>query len=284
MLSLYAEPEEMLTYDDSSVIPDKGVTNVVFICPFGSPCVPPNIGPLPAEDMWLRGSHIIADPHAEFFTQEISSHFQCMCISTRFSRIVADINLPCGHNSLIPIGYDRRKLKMNADISLENRKERVRIHSNFRDRCLQLIGEVCPLDHSIIIGIQTFPRIWAGRVVDFDINIMFTEKCKPKAQVFQRIFFERGLQASFNTPYSGKKEDGNALYYLDVAAGRDRDRVTLMFRADLLEIPYFRLTVLNAIGEALVQMNKLVRVGKKAFADYVPPEPGSSNKDFQTNT
>merc|ERR1712062_522175 len=138
-------------------------------------------------------------------------------------------------------------------------------HTAFRRRCLNLVNNACPVEDSMVIGIQTFPRKWGDQTINWDVNIMFTDPFKQSAQDLANNFYQRGLSASFNTPYSGRKEDGNALHYLESCAGK-RDRLTLMFRADLLEIPYFRLTVLKALGDALVQLGKVVRVSK-SFAD-----------------
>jgi len=279
MLSLFAEPEHIDRSEDSIVIPGRGVQNVIIICPFGSSEIPSQVGPLPETDSdWLAGTHILADPGAEFFTQELSANFQCHSISAQFSRIVVDINLPSDHQSTIPVKYGDNIIQMNANLDARDRQIRIQTyHTPFHQRCAKLIKEFCPVENSIIIGVQSCPRIWNNRVVEFDINIMFTDEHKRTAEVLQRIFFEHGLQSSFNNPYSGRMQDGNALFLLGQVAQK-RDNVTLMFRADLLEIPYFRLTVLRALGDGLVDLKKVVRTGKTTFKDYSPPQPGGSRE------
>jgi len=259
MLQLYPFNSNIQLSDACEILTDKTCSTLVLLCVNGSDRIPVACGPFGKNDQRLKGTSHLCDIGAAHFCKELSHRFRCSICIANFSKLVCNVNRAKTNKNCILETLDGRIVEFNHNISQVEKDMRFKTYyDKFFIFAKQLIGNSAP--NSVVVSIRTMPWV-VGQPLQLDVNIMFKNKRGEEiAAIFQQEFFKKGVKASYNTPYSGQRDvfgDGEMLHAVGNICTQQREYITLMFRNDLIMIPFFRTVVIEAMIEACVVLNRI---------------------------
>ncbi|MGF0538623.1 N-formylglutamate amidohydrolase [Agrobacterium sp. ES01] len=170
---------DILTVEDGEPVavdnPD-GAGRFLFICEHASRLMPRNAGNLGLGPEALA-SHIAWDPGALAVASQLSSEFDSVLISQRFSRLIYDCNRPPESPSAMPEASEIYEIPGNKNLAPAERYARTAaLYIPFHDRIAQEVAaRKARRQDTIVVTVHSFTPVYLGKQRDVEVGILHDE-------------------------------------------------------------------------------------------------------------
>jgi predicted N-formylglutamate amidohydrolase len=197
----------------------NGRSPIVLICDHASNFIPRRFGDLGLGKRELE-SHIAWDPGALPVARALAKALDATLIESRFSRLLIDCNRPLDAPDLICPVSENTAGPGNANLSLQERQERVALSwQPFHEAVEQLIKERLLQDReTTLVSIHSFTPVYKGVKRPWHIGILHDEDRSIADPLIAALKASDGIVVGDNEPYS----PADRVYFTLERHGRSR--------------------------------------------------------------
>lgn len=213
-----------------------GAGDVLLVCEHASNFIPPRFDHLGLPED-LRASHIAWDPGALPVALALSAALDAPLIAQKISRLVYDCNRPPDAQSAVPAVSEIHAVPGNANLSAEERQERVTgYYEPFRTALDAAISRRLKAGRPpVIVTIHSFTPLYKGASRDVEIGILHDVDARLADAMLEAARGETRFDVRRNAPYG--PEDGVTHTLREHAVARGLMNVMIEIRNDLLLEP-----------------------------------------------
>lgn len=213
----------------------RGDAPVVLSCEHASQRMPEGYAWHP-EDEHLRGTHWAFDLGVRELTLELALHIGAPAVLSRYSRLLVDPNRSLSSETLFRTTAEGRPVRMNANLSEEDKAERLeRLYHPYHRAVSRAVEET--VSAPVVFAIHSFTPLYEGDPRPMEVAVLF-DKADDLAHRLGRDMEAGGLKVAYNAPYSGKAGMMHAVERHATEFGREA--VELEVRQDLVVDLEFR--------------------------------------------
>jgi predicted N-formylglutamate amidohydrolase len=238
-----------------------GRSPFLLACDHAGNAIPARLGTLGLAEA-DREDHIAIDIGIFSTSHWLAHRLDAPLIGQAYSRLVIDCNRRPGTPMSMPKVSDGRIVSGNADISEEERRQRVaEIFSPYHTALAQLIAERTSLlgTQPILCAMHSFTRVYGGRTRDCDIGVIHGEETEVASRLIHRLKAFGDLRVGYNVPYE-----------IDFAGDH-----TIPAHAVEGGIPYIEIEICQDLIASCAGQRKLAFMFEAAFGDVEAALVGS---------
>jgi predicted N-formylglutamate amidohydrolase len=197
-----------------------------------------------AEDAWLVDTHWAYDLGAAALATALAARLEAPAVLAGFSRLLVDPNRPPESPSFIRTAADGRAVKLNENLTEEERARRTQYWTAYHEAVARTVSETSA---PVLFAVHTFTPHYPGEDRDhIEVGVLFDSE-EELAHAMASHIARAGWLVHLNEPYSGKR---GLIYAVDRharAAGRRALEIEL--RQDLAKNSDKRNALADCIAE-----------------------------------
>jgi predicted N-formylglutamate amidohydrolase len=181
----------------------KGRSPIVLLCDHASNFIPEAFGTLGLARSELA-RHIAWDPGAAPVAQRMAAALDAVLIESRVSRLVIDCNRPLDAPDLIPALSETTAIPGNANLSAEQRAERIALaYEPFHAEIDGIVSErLADGRETRLVSIHSFTPVYKRVARPWHIGIIHDDDRRLAAPLIAALQALRGIAVGVNEPYS----------------------------------------------------------------------------------
>jgi predicted N-formylglutamate amidohydrolase len=186
-------------------LPGRSGAGLLLICDHAVNALPDGYGTLglPPEEM---KRHIAYDIGAYGVTRRLAATLGVPAISTRFSRLLIDVNRGLDDPTLIMRLSDGAVVPGNRSIDEEERERRVRLYYEPYHLAIDSLIESCMAAGvpPVLLSIHSFTECWKGVPRPWDAAVLWDRDYRFAVPLLDALRADPGILVGENEPYDGK--------------------------------------------------------------------------------
>jgi predicted N-formylglutamate amidohydrolase len=232
---------------------EGGRSPFLLACDHAGNAIPARLGTLGLGEA-DREDHIAIDIGIFSTSHWLAHRLDAPLIGQAYSRLVIDCNRRPGTVTSMPKVSDGRVVPGNADISEEERRQRVNeIFTPYHDALARLISKRMSRlgTPPILCAMHSFTRVYGGRTRECDIGVIHGEETEIASRLIHRLKAFGELRVGYNVPYE-----------IDFAGDH-----TIPAHAVEGGIPYIEIEICQDLIATCAGQRKLASMFEAAFGD-----------------
>mgnify|MGYP001213792051 FL=1 len=177
--------------------------HIIFICDHASKNIPLDYKNLGLSPKYIN-SHISWDIGARELTIGLTKKLEQSCFLSNFSRLIIDPNRPLDSLELIVEQSDNIKIFGNRNLSIQEKKERIKkIYNPYHNSLEQFIKrKQRDYNHVALVAIHTFSKRYKGTTRGLKVGLLWNKNINMFISI-QNNFIKKNITFGRNYPYSG---------------------------------------------------------------------------------
>jgi len=189
---------------------------LLFCCDHASNEIPKFYNNLGLNKSTLQ-KHISYDLGAKFLTKTLAKKFQTNYILARYSRLFIDLNRDPSHKNLIPQYSDEIEIIGNKNISLEEKKYRIKhFHRSYHEKISNVLSDMDKKFNckTTLICVHSFtPSLKNKENRPWHIGLLYRKDKRIFHEMYKHLKNIKTLNIGKNLPYSGYEDVNYTMTY-----------------------------------------------------------------------